>query len=282
MDYQDLTLKHLRKTLAIQAGAALAGETRQQREERLSNFGRAVAALEKNVEKQMEDFELKYGHLRVLDRVKAAGRMGLAGKALDILLDSHVATFGSEGLEIELKLLLNTGQAGKARDWLMPEHEQQLGTSQYYLIQGQIEAALGNFEQAEKAFLEGARYRPLLKNPIPIEALPPLLVGHTLMFEAGLPLFKMFTVPTILEFPNLSFMPRRMEYSLGMVNRHAVTQTVLGVLALESGQADKASRYFRSALDFWDSTAGNFFHDPESTSGRQIAEYFLERVPHRN
>ena len=58
--------------------------------------------------------------MRVADRAALAMQKGLAGKARDLLLESDLAAFGPQGMELELELLLRTGRARDVRDWTDP------------------------------------------------------------------------------------------------------------------------------------------------------------------
>src|SRR5262249_7876524 len=87
---------------------------------------------------------------KVYDRALLAGRHGLAGKALEMLLKSHPAIFGREGAEMQLKLMLQLGRAYEGRAWLEPRHESVLGFSSYHRLRAQAAAACGDYEGADE------------------------------------------------------------------------------------------------------------------------------------
>ncbi|HKB05631.1 MAG TPA: hypothetical protein VKD90_25630, partial [Gemmataceae bacterium] len=79
------------------------------------------------------------------DRAAAALNRGLAGRALQILLDSDVAAFGDEGVMLELGLLLDLGRADEARDWLTKDYRGRFGPERYHLFRAQAAAAVGDY-----------------------------------------------------------------------------------------------------------------------------------------
>src|SRR5205085_7334849 len=54
--------------------------------------------------------------------------------------------------ELELELLLRTGQAEKARVWLLPEHAEPLGEATYHWLRVQALAAVGDYAAAREEF----------------------------------------------------------------------------------------------------------------------------------
>src|SRR5262249_8443161 len=89
-----------------------------------------------------------------LDRADIASRLGLKGKALEILLDDDVSGFGWDGANLELNLLLLTGDARKVDEFVDPPKEQVLGLRRYYWFRARAALALGDYEEANRC-LEG-------------------------------------------------------------------------------------------------------------------------------
>src|SRR6185312_4374380 len=100
--------------------------------ERLSGSNemeQVLAQLTKDVAASRQSVEANSVNLSVLDRARLAARNGLAGQALNALLQSDVAAFGATGMAMELDLLLGVGRAADAGEWLAEEHRATLGAS---------------------------------------------------------------------------------------------------------------------------------------------------------
>lgn len=276
MGYLDLALRHYRHSFAIQERAMLPGQARQENRRRLDHLKMTLDALAKEVQKRRDFFDLNFGQLMALEQAKAAGEIGLVGKALDILLAEHVNIFGATGLEMEIKLLVNTGKVDQARRWLLAEHENLLGSTKYFQVKALLEAASGDLEQASADFAESTKYR-LLEDPLPAESLLPLFLGQTMLFESASSYTKLFTPATKIGFPHVEMLPVRAGYALELMNRQAGATVVLGLLATESGQTDKTPILFRKVANFWESSAGSDFSDRETMTAHRIASYFVEQ-----
>ena len=149
MNYLDLALEHQSAYVQL---LQKAGPPRNMTAEQ---FREGMAEQEKALKrrtKEVEDLEKAFGseatRLRVSDRAALAFSKGLVGKAHDILVGSDLAAIGRQGFEMELDLLLRTGLADKARDWMDPEQKASLGDSAYYLLRTQALAATGDYAAA--------------------------------------------------------------------------------------------------------------------------------------
>src|SRR5262249_19559813 len=149
---------------------------------------------------------------------------------LAILLKSDIAAFGAKGLELELNLLLNTGQLDNAKDWLEPKHLEFLGPTAYLLIRAKLDAGLGNYFEAEKALKDlivaqvpgGYQLRP-------IQVLV-LAIGKEILYGAGGGPLQLLPVTA-----HTDPLSQRMPSILFYADREAVSLVVQGVLALEAG-----------------------------------------------
>jgi hypothetical protein len=92
--------------------------------------------------------EANAANMSVLDRARLAAEKGLPGLALETLLQSDVAAFGSPGIAMEMDLMLSVGRVGEARKWLAPEHRNGIGAMAYDWLQCQAAAASGDYAAA--------------------------------------------------------------------------------------------------------------------------------------
>jgi tetratricopeptide (TPR) repeat protein len=115
--YLDLALVHRDAHLRLARRARPASSPDAGRLERLEE---AAERLRREVEDAENRFVVRTDALAAdpLARARVALRLGLAGKALDVLLSSHADLYGVEGLRLLLELLLTTGRAQDARDLL--------------------------------------------------------------------------------------------------------------------------------------------------------------------
>src|SRR5262249_49376401 len=149
LGYWDLVLQHrqayvkLARQAGPPAGVSLA-DFRSQLAEREQDVDRLATA----VAEQEAAFNATAPSLRVFDRADLARQRGLGGKARDILLQSDIAAFGSQGMALELQLLLETGRAKEVREWTDPGQKEVLGAS-YHWLRIQALAAEGDYALAE-------------------------------------------------------------------------------------------------------------------------------------
>jgi len=183
--YKDLALEHLkaewkcaRKSKAHQGNA-------EEHALRICRLEKAIQAQEQEVKDRLDRLHINAVGLKVVDRARLAGDLGLASKSLDILLNSDIAAFGVEGMKMELDLLLNTGRAHEVGEWMSPEHEPLLGTSEYQWLKAQWAVATGNYVAADEHLQKGVRsLDPKNKGSRILEARSVVLRG-LLALEAG-------------------------------------------------------------------------------------------------
>ncbi|HMF17435.1 MAG TPA: hypothetical protein VKE98_09530, partial [Gemmataceae bacterium] len=277
LKYQDLSLHHLKEAYRIRAIAPVSGESLGQFQDRIGKIRVTIQTLEEEVQSLQDRLAVNSANLRVADRANLAAQFGLAGTALAILLKSDIAAFGAKGLELELNLLLNTGQLDNAKDWLEPKHLEFLGPTAYLLIRAKLDAGLGNYCEAEKALKDlivaqvpgGYQLRP-------IQVLV-LAIGKEILYGAGGGPLQLLPVTA-----HTDPLSQRMPSILFYADREAVSLVVQGVLALEAGANKEAGDCFREALAFWNSFAGSSFTNRRSLNGRQMARYFLDYLEKAN
>lgn len=247
--FLDLGLTHQRAFLdLVRKAERTSGPQRGAYREATSDVEKQVEALSKVVDEQMRQFEKESSGLRVLDRALTARDRGLVGKARDILLASDISAFGANGLALELDLLLRTGRAQEVQDWTSPEQQEALGP-RYHWFRMQAFSALGDYSQAaeecsllaaEGSDASGATPRAIAAALVAQEILDRLhIVAHP-----GRGAWEVFRQATIRG--------RVMQFIVN-IRREADAITLRGLVALEAGDIESATRDFRQALATWNS-----------------------------
>jgi tetratricopeptide (TPR) repeat protein len=287
MGYKDLALAHMRETYrhrlaASRSAARVRGESRVQVQKSLERLQKSIEALDKEVRTVQDRFlQSSSANLRPLDRATMAGSLGMFGTALEILLKSDIAGFGAGGLDMELQLLLHTGDVAKVKDWFGPEHHKLLGDTSYYWIRAEMEAALGNYDEAVQALQDMSANRgPGTKRIGPPEQLA-LMVGNVLLFEASGGPLKRMPAPTVSNFADKDLLSIQASQVLDLMDKEANSLVLQGALALEAGRNQRAGGYFRRALAFWSTPAGATSAARQSQTGRRMARFFLDLLEDR-
>lgn len=167
--YKDLELKHRR--LALKYYRAAGPRSREQRERFLADIEemeRNLEALEKQVEIWSNRYETRTRGRSQSPflRAKQALELNLAGKALEILLDSNFASFGYEGVNLQLELAFRTGKAHQVKTWLddLSQQEEQLraGLDQispgnYARLRLFLALSSGDYESTDARLIEMAK-----------------------------------------------------------------------------------------------------------------------------
>lgn len=288
MGYKDLALKHLQEYLrCARRQGPNPGEGGEGLEQRLARPERILKNLSRNVELMTHRFDINSANLKVYDRASLAGRLGLAGKALDILLDSDVSAFGIEGMDLELKLLLLTGQTEYVRQWMSKEHERILDAYRWNKIQ--LHSSLGDFALADAELQALESLRALNRDDLTLHGAAAFMLANGLLAPTwGGPFYKMplsvFAATGVLPLSTYRLFPDENEVALGLLmaadglHRQAKLTAMRGMLAMESGYVEQAERNFRQALLIFGSfragpfAAGPFADGGESYWARKIAE----------
>src|SRR5262249_15246498 len=207
-------------------------------------------------------------------RALVAYRQKLAGKARDLLLDSHISAFGPQGMALELELLLKTGQPEKVWEWTSPEHRETLGPSYYWLRIAAL-GAMGDYELARKEFeqfLEVLAVGPQ-GEPVEFRKRMMFLIASRVLDENGANgsmgeyFFQVFRRK---DFVNQL-------WALAESLKHEANLLVLDVLlALEEGDSEWSESAFRRALANWVDDASAASGGGLDFAGRTIAQSCLE------
>ena len=276
LGYKDLAYQHSLEVLKHERLGPVSGEPREKYRQRLAQLKEFVQIQEQELRELEEKYLFNSSNLKVLDRAFVAGRMGLAGKALEILLKSDIAAFGPEGMDVELKMLLGTGQVEKVRAWMTAAHELDLGPSSFHWTKAQLAAAVGDY------FLADEHLHALVKSPaspaMPMRTMGTLMLANAILDNDGLfqrlPL-RVFPLTSYGFLADRQTAPARLWGLANLFNEEAKIQVLRAILALECGRTREAKDLFQNAIDFWNCRLGRTFVDDESAAGRRIAEFHL-------
>lgn len=278
----DRVLDHLQARLRIAERAAKRGQS-----------AAPSAALRADVEQMRELVEQaekiyqansadKTDPSKVLSRATLAARYRLTRKALEMLLASYPAIFGTDGVKMQLDLMLKAGRAYEIRAWLTPEHEREIGFSRYHWIQAQAAAACGDYAAADAELEKGSQVLQSVAF-LPKIFLPPrsdlAFRGVGTILALRLPLEGVAGLATGIYFQTEALRPVGQHADL--LRQEADARVVRGLLALEWGDVESARRLFRAALDVWGSEEMVAMGGGLDFSARPIAQQQLQRFEPR-
>jgi hypothetical protein len=278
LDLKDLQLEHLKAYLKFVRKRGPQSESQDQFNDRVAQIDRLVQAQEKALQQLQDRYAVNSVGLKILDRAMMASRLGLRGKALDILLASDIATFGIKGMEMELELLLHTGAADKVRAWMDPSHKELLGALKYHWYKARASAALGDYRAADLELQEMVKFSGFpghTQKSIPLRTVIALAFADALLANSQVnymvPLKRLF-VPSgpVQELWEIA----------ARLNHEADIQVLRGLLALESSQTKKAADLFDEALNFWNSPTGVALRDIRPHSARRLADHYRNLIKH--
>src|SRR5262249_28776060 len=165
MHYKDTALEHFRAALDIVTRhGPRPGEYPDLFRRRKERLRANVKSLSQEVEKLLEKYEINSENLRLADRAKMAGHFGLPSLALKSLLATDISAFGIDGMELELKMLINVGQGARVREWMELEHEKKLGEAKANWIHVQLGAASGDYHVADQHIADATESLGPMKN----------------------------------------------------------------------------------------------------------------------
>ncbi|MCI0380610.1 MAG: hypothetical protein L0215_23745 [Gemmataceae bacterium] len=245
----DMALTHL-STYAdlVRAEGPRPGVSEEVFEQQLDQLAARLrlAVLAKAVEMGTQAYEKEAVGRRVLDRASLALQHGLAGKALQELVKSEVAAFGSQGMILELNLLLKAGRAKDVWEWTDLEQRSAIGAPAYHWLRIQALAATGEYALAEQ------ECNHMILTAVNRQALAGLL-GQSLMDE--LPRAGFLPHACWLAFRRPEFLARIAAVESKLLE-DANVHVLRGVLALEEGAVERAKAAFETALQLGNQSSG--------------------------
>lgn len=273
----DLALRHLNGLIeATRVRGPQPGEEPERARESLVALERDRDDLTAEVRRREAICETGKGVGRALNLAREAIELGLPDRALTILLKSDASEFGSEGVRLELELLLWAGRANDVRAWLDPALETSMGTATYREILVCLAAVTGNYREADTA-MRGVTQALVnvpsrLPNPyaqasydisramvaIPFVCASPGMLMHSILVREGL--------------------VAEVEQITASLRREANAIVVSGLLALESGEIEEAESLFHKALSRWKPGGRGSMAGWIDFSGRRVAEAGLRLI----
>jgi hypothetical protein len=280
MGYLDLTRKHFRRVLeCTQAAGPAKEEDRDRLAQRIKGLKANLERLEKEVETRLDKFAVASAGRPIREQAALALRLGLPGKALDVLLASDISAFGVDGARMELELLLISGRGQDVGEWLTPEVGKAIGPTAYQVLGFHRAAASGDDDEADRCL------RKIIAqlNPPPAKegkvgsprSQLALLVGHFVLEG-----HRQWESPAHLVLVPLNRLQSR-NHALALLDvlREQSSLLVLrGLLAHEGGREREAAGYFREALALWQSDAAVSSGSGLDFHGRVLAQHRLRLV----
>jgi hypothetical protein len=276
MGHLDLALEHAQALLRSTRGAGPApGESADRYADRLDRLESGVDRLAEEVRSNRELYAANSKNLRVYDRADFARRKKLGGMALEVLLASDYAAFGGPGMALELRLLLETGQADKVLRWMDPDQKKPLGADLYYRLQFQAKAVAGDYAGVDAdltTLLGGGEKRRRDKTLTTQEAMA-VVIGRSVL-EGRLQSTSLADAVRVTRDRQRAF--RTIQEMVSSLRREADLRVLRGVLALESGRTRRARADFRKALAIWQSRAAAAAGSGLDFPARPVAQGYEE------
>jgi tetratricopeptide (TPR) repeat protein len=266
---KDLALKHLKEMLRLSRA----------RGSRLDGLAERVRALEVEVSRLRDNYEVNAGNLKGLERARLAVERGLPGTALEVLLGlTDVAgAAGPAGVQLELELLLTAGRVREVREWVTEDYRKLLGPEVYEWVQAQVAAACGDYDRAD-ASLDLVRIAPQGGDALPLRGALAQTHGQMLL-EKAVP--DSSVARRILAAMTADLLNKQLTEGIARLRRQASADVVRGLLALERGDAPKAEERFREALAVWQSEEEAARGSGLDFSGRPAAQAVLPMLTRR-
>jgi len=191
-------------------------------------------------------------------------------------------------MDLELKLLLITGEAEKVRLWMHEEQERVLNA--YHWNKVQMHAAIGNYLVADQELAGLLAMKAMHLEDLTFRGAAGFILGHGVLAPtAGGLLQKMplkpFASVGALPLNTYRLFPDEEEVVFGLwmtvkdLDREARVTLVRGLLALESGRIAQAQVWFQQTLTFLDSpSARPYRFQVESRAARMTAAHWQNEI----
>lgn len=264
----DLAVEHLRayrELPPLWGGPAPGDEFTKTIDAELKQVTRTLA-------QRTETYEEESAKASVSERALLAVQLELGGRARDLLLKSDVSAFGTQGIELELDLLLRTGRPEDVLAWTYPELKESLGGVKYHWFRAQAHLALGEYDAGDGELAAMADADGLFHSPAVVGQDVAKLIGKSLLdAQAGPNLFQQLLWGEV----NRSDPRGAVAQLAQQLGRQADMTVLRGVIALEAGNIPRARETFHAALSYslphWGGGQLEF-------EGRAIAWDVLDRI----
>jgi hypothetical protein len=245
--FRDLALEHRTEYLnLVRAAGRTPAESPDDFLARLDKFDQENKDLESKVQSDEQLYLVRSSNQGRLQKAMLALQMGLAKKALEVLLESDYVEFGIEGAQLELDLLLKTGGLRQLRKSLkdplgghlefIAVGSETLPASEWFTLL--FAAAEGNYREADQQLQEA------IKQFDPTPHLAQVLAEDFLEMTPGKPIAAAadhHLRKEMMRQQQLAEMARILRERMNL-------QALRGVLALEAGDSAAARKHFETAL----------------------------------
>jgi hypothetical protein len=277
----DRALDHLRARQRIaEKEAQKTGPTARLAAERQRALQADVERMEALVREKDNVFTVNAESLgdpsKVVERARLAARYGLSRKALELLLESQGAIFGKAGALMQLDLMMQAGRAYEVRAGLKAEYEESLGSSAYHWLQVHAAAVCGDYAVADAELdvlsepLRQVQVSPELVLPVRVAVAS--RIGGAVLARPG-----PATGPAGLAGAAFGQLEALWPVAgpIELLRKEADLRVLRALLALESGDVDKARQHLRAALAVWSNESQAATGAGVDFFGRPLAEQLI-------
>jgi tetratricopeptide (TPR) repeat protein len=256
INYLDLALEHLNEEYRLtRSGGRRPGMTLEQVQQQLDELQKLIKEVDTLVQRSRNEFEVEAANQPLNFKTQRAMERGLAKRALELLQQADAAQKAHAEVDLQVLLLLTTGQADEVRGGLEPALKPLLGAN-YEWYHTLLAAASGDYRSA------GEYVEQILELSRP--GLP-----QAALFLSDFPVFRGQTKPDSL-FLGVNSL-------LSAARNLAALHTVRGILALEQGDNEAAAKSFRDALQVG-RAPGEKGPSDMTFDGRPIAVRYLRLI----
>jgi hypothetical protein len=248
--YTDLALEHRTEYVnRVRITGPQPGERPDDFRDRLEKLEQGVKDLEGEVQKNEQLYLVRSSNQGRLQKALLALQMGLAKKALEVLLESDYVEFGIEGAQLELDLLLKTGRLRHLRHNLKDPEAQLSGHLEltsvgpetlpaYEWFSLLFAAAEGDYKEADQQAAE------MIKQLDPTERVVRLLGDDLLETTPGKPL----AVGAENRLRHEMLRQQQLADVTRLLREQMNLYALRGALALEAGDNAAARKHIATAL----------------------------------
>jgi Flp pilus assembly protein TadD len=278
MEFFDLRLKHLRIYQELRKKRPIPADPMEAEafQSEQAQLQKVLDRLTKSVAKREDEYLVASVGRPVLERAIRAKQKGLAGKARDMLLESHVSAFGERGMELELELLLLTGRARDVWEWTGPEQQTMLGPEKFHMLRFLALAATGEYARAEEECTQLNREMVARlggRGDLSYRHVMSLMIGQAVLDDH--PAAKTWPEVFARWGPRSFEAYRRVGEWTKSLKREADVKVLRGLICLEEGEIAEAELAFREALDLWKSPEAAESGAGLDFNGRRLAQGYL-------
>lgn len=314
--FRDVELHHLKAAYRLtRAQGASSDDPPERVEQVLKAMEERIKALEEEVSRRLDRYEnRKHRFTKVNERAADAHDLNLAGKALQVLMESNVSAFGAAGMQMQVELALMTGRLREVNHWVNvdgdeDEFRSSLGEPTFSWVRARIAVCKGAYGEADDylgdvaaVFDQRLNVKAILERfvgkVVRFEAQPPpvalrqtiamclaqLMLEHRSLGllplggapRAGAKQGEVHPVPTPVRIQELEMIIENLYRAHALMSDLADFLVLRGMVALEAGEVGRAEEAFGKALLVWRPKPGDDSVVGQDFLTRSIAEEWLQ------